>query len=229
MVKILLIETYNQPLVVSANPARPECVRSTCIEQSPEWRRTWVAIIAGSRHSEIKTLLPLFAKVAASLFHQFPKISFVIPLAESMTENFLREELKKTELANLLNRVEIISGEDNKAKILGQCCLCLSKPGTTTLELALLGVPTVVAFKVSGFSYFIGRMLVKVKFMALPNLLLGEEVFPEFIQDNCFHDELLQAMTQIYKDFDSQSDEYQKRVLRINKIRNIFCDSIRKS
>jgi len=181
-------------------------------------KQNLVAIIAGSRESEIKNLLPLFAEVAYSLSKLFPNARFIIPLAESMKENYLYEQLKQTDFAKILDKVDIVSGEENKMKKLSQCCLCLSKPGTITLELALLSVPTVVAFKTSWLSYIIGRTLVRVKFMSLPNLLLNEEIFPEFIQSKCTHKKLLAAMTKIYQNFLNQDFEYQKTVENIRKI-----------
>ena len=77
--------------------------------------------------------------------------------------------------------MEIQVGELTDA--LAQADLAITKSGTVTMECALHGVPAVVFYKTSWPTYFIGKQIVTVKYLAMPNLLAGEEIYPEFIQD----------------------------------------------
>ena len=76
-------------------------------------------------------------------------------------------------------RLPLFRVKREKFDVLSRCAVALSKPGTITLQLALLGVPTVVTYKTSFFTYYIARSLVNVPYMGLPNLFLQKEVFPE--------------------------------------------------
>ena len=74
----------------------------------------------------------------------------------------------------------MIEGDIHRA--LAACDLALVASGTVTLETAILGIPMIVAYRVSPISYWIGRLVVKVPFISLVNLVAGEEVVPELIQ-----------------------------------------------
>jgi lipid-A-disaccharide synthase len=68
-------------------------------------------------------------------------------------------------------------------RALAKAELAIASTGTVTLECAYFGVPTVAIYKTSRLSYLVGKQLVRVRYLAMPNLLAGEEVYPEFIQD----------------------------------------------
>jgi len=75
----------------------------------------------------------------------------------------------------------IIRGQDYDAL---QCCdAVITVSGTATLEVALLGIPMVIVYRLSSLSYWLGRLLVRVPFIGLPNILAGKSVVREFIQD----------------------------------------------
>jgi lipid-A-disaccharide synthase len=78
--------------------------------------------------------------------------------------------------------------------------LAVTKSGTITLECACFGVPAVVFYKTSFFTYQLGKQIVKVKYIAMPNLLANEEIFPEFIQDAATPENLASAALKILRD-----------------------------
>jgi lipid-A-disaccharide synthase len=80
------------------------------------------------------------------------------------------------------------------------CRAIMAASGTATLETALLEVPTAVAYKFSELTYLLGRMLVKVPFISLPNLILGQCVFPEFLQHAANPSALAAALSQWIED-----------------------------
>jgi lipid-A-disaccharide synthase len=77
--------------------------------------------------------------------------------------------------------LEIQIGQLNKA--LAQADIAITKSGTVTVECAMFGVPAVVFYKTSWPTYFIIKQMINVPYLAMPNLLAGEEIYPEFIQD----------------------------------------------
>jgi lipid-A-disaccharide synthase len=90
--------------------------------------------------------------------------------------------------------VRIVTGETPKYAAFRGARAALAASGTVTLELALAGVPMVVAYKVSRAEEFIARRLIQVPSIVLPNLILGENAVPEFMQADCAPATLAQAL-----------------------------------
>ena len=86
------------------------------------------------------------------------------------------------------------------AKALGQASLAIASSGTITMECAWFRVPTVVLYKTSPLTHVLGRRLVKVPYLAMPNLLAGEELFPEFIQSAANADNLAESSLLLLRD-----------------------------
>lgn len=158
-----------------------------------------IALIPGSRRSEIERLLPLFLSAAAVVHMRYPAVRFVLPVARSITVEQLEKLVKRHRLQSIWQQVDLVREEDEKYKALARCAMAISKPGTVTLELALLRVPAVVVFKISWFTYLLARPLVKVKHMALPNLLLKKSIFPEIIQYGCTPEHIAQVARAWYE------------------------------
>ncbi|MCK4517556.1 lipid-A-disaccharide synthase [Candidatus Babeliales bacterium] len=176
-----------------------------------ERNKNRIALIPGSRSIEIKRLLPLFARVFCNLQRVHPDLKVVIPLAESVKKDVVEKELTRVGLKNF----SIIKGEQEKFKALSSCRLALTKPGTVTLELALLGISAIVAYKASWISYVLAKMLVNIKQMSLPNLLLGDLVYPEFIQGDCTEQKLTHVVRELYENGDG---EVQEKLVRLREI-----------
>jgi lipid-A-disaccharide synthase len=86
------------------------------------------------------------------------------------------------------------------ANALGQASLAIASSGTVTMECAWFRVPTVVLYKTSPLTYSLGRMFLKVPYLAMPNLLAGEELFPEFLQSEANADNLAKASLRLLRD-----------------------------
>jgi lipid-A-disaccharide synthase len=134
-----------------------------------------IGILPGSRRREITHLLPIFARTATLLATRFPDLEFVLPVAPAMDQNLIR--------ACWTSKVPVaLTDSSSRYETMRSCRAIMAASGTATLETALLGVPTAVAYKFSWPTYLLGRLLVKVPFMSLPNLILNAPVFPEFLQ-----------------------------------------------
>ncbi len=135
-----------------------------------------LGLLPGSRRKEISALLPEFARTALLLRREFPNLRVGIARAPGLDPEYLRSFLPP-ELP-----VSFVEPEE-RYRMMRQSRVLLAASGTVTLEAALIGTPTVMSYRFSGLSYAIGKMVVKVKYGSLPNLILDREVFPELIQD----------------------------------------------
>ncbi len=139
----------------------------------PEPKR--IGILPGSRRREVATLLPRFAQAARMLHARDPQLRFTLVRAPGMDEALLRPHLP-SELP-----LEIV-GPEERYLHMRRCRLLLAASGTVTLETALIGTPTVVAYIVSPLTYALGRMIIDIPFFSLPNLIMGRQVIPELLQ-----------------------------------------------
>lgn len=182
-----------------------------------------IALIPGSRSAEIKRFMPILAEVVKLFDKNYSGVKFVMPVAESLSSDFLRFEVTMAGLSQ--DRIQILQSDNEKFEVLKKCCLAITKPGTVTLELALLGVPAVVFFKISWLTYIIGRPFVRVNFMSLPNLLLGEAVYKECIQSECKPELIFGYASKIYRNFIENDTEYKNNIDRLNLIKQLFGSS----
>ena len=155
-----------------------------------------IALIPASRHSELNRLFPLMAGGIKQFLSTNKGMRVVIPVAESIQKEEIEKLVREHGLAE--SDVYCVQGKDKIYRELSTCCMALTKPGTVTLELALLGVPALVVYKTSWLTYLIARCLVSISYMALPNLLLPKPVYPEFIQAECKPERMSLALNDLY-------------------------------
>ncbi len=139
-----------------------------------------LGLLPGSRRKEVSALLPEFARTALLLRREFPDLRVALARAPGLDPEYLRSFLPP-ELTTTMP-VEIFEPED-RYRMMRMSRVLLAASGTVTLEAALIGTPLVMSYRFSALSYAIGKMVVRVKFGSLPNLILDREVFPELIQD----------------------------------------------
>lgn len=147
-----------------------------------------IGLMPGSRKKEVQTLLPEFAKTATLLKKQFPKITFSLIQAPHFTKEYLQSFWDSSVPINILH-------PENRYAFMRTCSCIVAASGTAVLETALAGVPTLVSYKVSPFSYFIGKNFVKVPWISLPNLIMNKEIFPEYIQENASPEKMYEMLS----------------------------------
>ncbi|MFH7325209.1 lipid-A-disaccharide synthase [Desulfurivibrio sp. C05AmB] len=146
---------------------------------APGDERRIIGLLPGSRRREIAVMLPLFLAAARILARgRQPAPIFLLPLAPGLD----REVLTAGGL-DQYGDLDIRISEHDRHGMMAACHAVMAASGTVTLELALLGVPMVAAYRVSSFTYLVGRLLVDVPHATLVNLVAGREVIPELIQD----------------------------------------------
>jgi len=134
-----------------------------------------ITIMPGSRENEIKKHMPILIKTIAIMKKTIPGMVTVLPLAENVEKGMLEP------FRNTLEDTVIVKKMAYDA--LAHCDAAIVASGSVTLEAAILRTPTVVIYRISSLSYFFAKILVKMQFISLPNIIAGKEVFPEFIQD----------------------------------------------
>lgn len=142
--------------------------------------RPLVALLPGSRRNELRQNAGLQLAAAKALHARDPRIAFALGVAPSLARADAEAALRAARLPQLMD-VALVEGRTHT--LLRAADVALSKPGTVTVETALLGTPQVVAARVPALSAFAMRRLVRVAHWAMPNLVLGEAVVPELLQE----------------------------------------------
>jgi lipid-A-disaccharide synthase len=154
-----------------------------------------IGLLPGSRHNEIRRMLPVMLEAAKQLKIKYPQAVFLLPQADSVPDEALNAMLAHWELP-----LQIIKHQPYDVI---QCCdAVMTTSGTATLEVALLKVPMVIAYKLSPLTYWLGRLLVKTRFIGLPNIIAGQAIVKELIQQALTPDHLVDEMDRILNDVD---------------------------
>lgn len=155
-----------------------------------------VALLPGSRRDELRHCLAVHLEAAREIHARNPKVRFVLPVAPSLERSrvdaMLREATPSFELP-----LTVQSGGALDALL--ACDVALVKPGTCTLEAALLGRPLVVAARAARSTAAIVRRLVHVDSLAMPNLICGRKIVPEFLQEEAVPGNIAEAVLGLLK------------------------------
>lgn len=151
---------------------------------------TTVAILPGSREGEVTRLLPVMLKAAERLQRTFPRIQFVLPLADTLDADLV-------EGIAAAHTVKIHIIKDSIYDVLGMSDAAMVTSGTATVETALMETPMVVVYKVSGFTYLVGRLLVDVKNIAMANIIAGKTIATELIQGDATPERIAKEVAEI--------------------------------
>ncbi|MEY3219903.1 MAG: hypothetical protein RIT27_1260 [Pseudomonadota bacterium] len=158
----------------------------------------YVALLVGSRVSEVSTLGNLFLETAQLLQSTSP-LKFLVPLANPKVS-----EIFKTQLAHF-NDIEVQIFQGQARQVMAAADVVLLASGTATLETALIKRPMVVAYRVNKITHWLVKKLMKVPYIALPNLLAQKLLVPEFIQDRATPANLAAAVKDFLEHSDKQS------------------------
>ena len=138
--------------------------------------RRIVGLFPGSRRNEIERLLPEIIAAAVILKGRFPGIQFILPLASTLRREDIEPLLAAAGLEVTITRERI-------HEMIRSCDAVISVSGTVTLEIALVGTPMVIIYKLAPLTYQLAKRLVKVPNIGLCNIVAGETVVHELIQD----------------------------------------------
>ncbi|VEG69526.1 lipid-A-disaccharide synthase [[Pasteurella] aerogenes] len=202
---------------IALKPSRAEACRLLNIEEN----QRYVAILVGSRGSEVEFLSAPFLQAATLLKQQFPDIQFLVPLVnEKRRAQF---EQIKAEIAPELE-MHLLDGQSRQAMIAAEATLLAS--GTAALECMLCKSPMVVGYRMKATTYFLAKRLVKTEYISLPNLLANEMLVPEMIQEECEAKKLAQKMA-VYLSQEEEAVQKRHRLIQrfVDLHQLIQCDA----
>lgn len=157
---------------------------------------TCVALLPGSRQSEVGELLSVFLKTAEQCVRKISPLQFVLPVAEPMLRSYCHSLVQGFPALD----ITVLDGQSREAMQAADIVLLAS--GTATLECMLVKRPMVVAYRMRAFSYWLAKKLLVVPFVSLPNNLLGRRQVPEYIQENATADNLSREVIGLLQDTD---------------------------
>jgi lipid-A-disaccharide synthase len=170
-----------------------------------------IVVLPGSRRTEISRLLTVFGEAVEATVRETGPADFVLPAVEHLEAEI------RAHVAKWAVQPRIVTGEAEKFAAFRRARAAIAASGTVTLELALAGVPLVVAYKVHPVEAFIFHRLVKVSTIVLANHVIGENVIPEFLQEDCVPEKIAKGLTTLIKGGE-QRDAQVRAFRRLNSI-----------
>lgn len=156
---------------------------------------TMIGLLPGSRKKEVATLLPVMLAAAQMIKHRFPETRFIVSSSASIQANLVTDQVDR--YTSTLD-IEVVKGPVEQ--VFRRSRLLVAASGTVTLEAALYGVPTVIVYKVSPLSYWLGKRLIKVKHIGMANLIVQKELLPELVQDKASPEAIAETVSKMIDD-----------------------------
>ena len=190
-----------------------------------------ISIFPGSRLSEINVLMPILIQFIQLMDSKYDDFLYVFHVTQEY-KNLINRYLIKSNLDDF----DIVSDENIKSNILSKSSFAIAKSGTISLEICNAGIPSIIIYKMNFINFFIVKLLIKVQFANIINIINNSEIIPELLQSDC-------NAQNIYKHVESfitnpeigraQVSNYQKilKKIKINissaeKVSNILNESI---
>lgn len=146
------------------------------------WKRRFIGLLPGSRESEVKVLLPILLQSAELLRRSLGDVHFLLPV----TDNVLSIVLDMVKPYKLPLKVITSECMENPShEVMKHSVFSIIASGTATLEATIVGNPFLLVYRVSPLTFFIGKRLVKIEYLGIPNIIAREEVVKELLQERC--------------------------------------------
>ncbi len=158
-----------------------------------------MAVLPGSRNGEMKHMVPVYLEALAKCKAQHPELKLVVALVQPAYKYFI--EHWRNKIAPDL-QLQYVLKDSYLVMRAADCALVTS--GTATLELLLHKTPMVVAYRTNWLNYQIGKLLIKVRYISLPNILANDSIVPEFIQKDATADALAESLLSLLASADKQ-------------------------
>jgi lipid-A-disaccharide synthase len=176
------VRYFGHPMAPYLTPAKPGA------------KEKLIGIFPGSRENEVKSFMEDILKACALIKLNYKNASFVLFQADTIKDGLIKPFLEK--YPGL--KIRTVSGWDIRTK--SSLYAAIAKSGTTTLELALMGVPMAVVYRLAEASYWIIRSMAKGKYVSLPNIILDKPVVKEFIQHDFKAENVSRELLRILND-----------------------------
>ncbi|ADL13675.1 lipid-A-disaccharide synthase [Acetohalobium arabaticum] len=166
-----------------------------------------IGLLPGSRQQEIEKLLPPMLEAAEIIAAKRTEVEFLLPVAETVSEQLIEEMIDNYQV-----EVKLIAG--HSYSVMDSARLLLVTSGTATLEAACLNTPMVIIYQTSLLTWWLGKLLVKIPYVGLPNIIMDQEVVPELLQDQVSGTKIAEAGLEIL----GSKDDYQQIKQDLNEV-----------
>ncbi len=174
-----------------------------------------ISLFCGSRSSEVNLLLPILIDFINLMNAKFDNFTFVFHATEE-NKSLISNKIKNLNLEN----VEVISDENIKKQILNNSIFAVSKSGTISLEICNAKVPSIIIYKMNFLNFLILKMLVKIKFANIINIINNKEIIPELIQNECNAKEIYNSVVYFLKNPELMNKQINDCKETLTKIRS---------
>lgn len=162
--------------------------------------QTLICLTPGSRIGEVKRMLPEMIGAINILNEKYQDLAIAIPVTKK-TKALVKSQIDQFQAKTIL--VE----EKDKIKLFDSANFAIAKSGTNTLEMSMYELPMIVTYKTNLLTYILLKMMVKIKFANLVNLILNKEVIPEMLQYQCTSEKLAGKLDDLIKDEEKQKEQ----------------------
>lgn len=213
------VRFVGNPLVDKAKAQKDK--KSCFTEYNLSTDKTVIGLFPGSRQSEIKRVLPLLLAASDLLLKDKPELQFILPIASTLNEEHFTEHL------NQYAHLNIKLVKDLPYNVMQCCDAIMAASGTATLEIALMGIPSCIVYKIANISYFILKPLVKVEHIGLVNIVAEKEIVKEFLQFDAIPKDIANEIKRILDDNKyrlnmlSEMDKVQEKLGKTGGIENM--------
>ena len=172
-----------------------------------------ISLFCGSRSSEVNLLLPILIDFINLMNKKFDNFSFVFHATDE-NKSLINKKINDANFEN----VSVISNENIKKQILNKSIFAVSKSGTVSLEICNAKIPSIIIYKMNFLNFLIVKMLVKIKFANIINIINNKEIIPELIQKECNAKEIYNSVVYFLKNpelMKKQIDECEETLTKI--------------
>lgn len=175
--------------VVHADMTKEEAYRYFGLDP----KRQTVLLMPGSRMQEVKGLLPYMLGAAKLLLEENPTLQFILPRASTIDREVLDGFVREAD-------VPVVIADDHVYDMMNVATVAIAASGTATLETALMGLPTILIYRVAALTYTLAKILVHVQYIGLPNIITGRCIVPEIWQDDVTAENIAKKIKPILTD-----------------------------
>ena len=166
-----------------------------------------IGLLPGSRTGEVQSLLPILLEAAAKLARREPNTQFILAQASTIQDNLLQSLLRQS-------TVPVTVVKEQASEVMAVSDLVLVASGTATLQAAVVGTPMVLLYRTTPITYRLARLLIRVKWIGLVNLVAGRSVVTELIQSDATGPRLYEEALRILEDR-SAYDEMKRSLSKV--------------
>ncbi len=174
-----------------------------------------ISLFCGSRSSEVNLLLPILIDFINLMNSKFNNFTFVFHSTDE-NKSLISDKIKNLNLEN----IEVISDENIKKQILNNSIFAVSKSGTISLEICNAKIPSIIIYKMNFLNFLILKILVKIKFANIINIINNKEIIPELIQNECNAKEIYNSVVYFLKNPELMNKQINECEETLTKIRS---------